>query len=67
MGLSFSNLLRELRKGNGLSRKQVAKQIGENHWTYANWEQGRSEPSRKSIIILAKFYKISVDYLICRP
>lgn len=32
--------------------------------TYNNWEQGNTQPSIEQLIELAKFFGVSVDYLI---
>lgn len=41
----FGNRLKFLRSEKQLSQKQVADRLGVAVSTYANWEQGRREPS----------------------
>ena len=47
--VEFSNYfkirLKQLRTGKGLSQKQLAEILSIPQSTYANWEQGRREPS----------------------
>jgi len=56
--------LKELRTEKNLKQSQVAEEFKIPEATYSNWEQGRSEPSIDSIIMLCKFFNVSAGYLI---
>lgn len=56
--------LLELRAERGLSQRQMAKNLNISQGTYNNWENSNTEPSIGQLIELAKFFEVSVDYLI---
>ena len=62
----FCENLKSIRKERGLSQKQVSLKLGVVESCYANWEQGRTEPSLKDLIDLADFFECSIDYLVGR-
>lgn len=55
--------LRELRKKNKLTQKEVATFIGISESGYGYYEQGRNEPSLETLRKLATKYDVSVSYL----
>ena len=59
----FCNNLRELRKLRGYSQGDVAVMLKIPVSTYANWEQGRREPSIIDIYSILKFYDIKPNDL----
>ena len=64
--LSLGDRLRELRDIKGVSQQIVANLIGLDRSTYAYYESGKTEPSLRTLIILADFYDVTLDYLIGR-
>ena len=60
----FAQNLKILRKEKGLSQKQVALKLGVVESCYANWEQGRTEPSISMLRKLCEIFVINVDELI---
>lgn len=58
------NRLCELRTEKALSQRQIAEQFSVSQGTYNNWENGRTQPSIEQLISLAKFFGVSVDYLV---
>ena len=56
--------LKELRKENSLTQKQIAKIINKSETGYASWEQGLAEPGINDLILLSNYYKVSIDYLV---
>ena len=62
--LIMNNKLKELRKEKGLSQKEIANFIGVSVSAYSNYEQGIREPSYDILIKIAKFYKVSTDFLL---
>ena len=56
--------LKLLRKRNNLSQNALAKKMGVTRATVNAWEMGISFPNAQSLMVLAKFFKVSVDYLL---
>ena len=57
-------LIRFLRENRGLTQKDVAKIVQKGDSTVRMWELGKSEPDNETLLILAKFFGVSVDYLL---
>lgn len=64
MDKKFCNNLRSVRKDCFLTQKQVADKLGVVESCYANWEQGRTEPSIDSLRKLGKIFKIDIESLL---
>ena len=56
--------LKELRKQRNLTQKQVYTGIGLTEKNYQLFEYGTYKPSHDSIIKLADFFDVSIDYLL---
>lgn len=54
----------ELRAEKDLSQRDIARIFNVSQATYNNWENGKTQPSIEQLIALARFYDVSVDYLI---
>lgn len=59
----FCENLKELRNEKGWSQKTTAKKLGVPVSTYANWEQGRREPSIYDIFNFLWVFEITADEL----
>lgn len=46
--------------------KEAARQLEMPYTTYVNYEKGTREPNSETLISLAKFYNVSIDYLLGR-
>ena len=64
MDKMFCSNLKLIRKSSGLTQKQVADKLGVVESCYANWEQGRTEPSIAYIRMLTQIFYVSLDELI---
>lgn len=53
----------ELREYNNLTQKNVGEILGVRQQTYAEWEKGKKIIPLKHLVTLAKYYKVSLDYL----
>ena len=60
----FAERLKELRQENELSQRQLAEKLGLSHSVVAHWENEIRVPSAEAIILLAKFFDVSADYLL---
>lgn len=56
--------LKKLRKDKNLSQLEVAKYLGTSQQNYCRYENGDNEPDINTLIKLATFFHVSVDYLI---
>lgn len=59
----FAKRLKELREENNLSQAMLASQVGLTHTAIGLWEQNKRIPNLEAAIRLAKFFKVSLDYL----
>lgn len=64
MDIKFCNNLKSARKEIGYTQKEVATQLGVVESCYANWEQGRTEPSVEMLRNLGRILKIDIETLI---
>ncbi|HDR8183708.1 TPA: helix-turn-helix transcriptional regulator [Bacillus thuringiensis] len=60
----FGIRLHTLRKERKLRQEDMAKQLGIARTTYAMYEQGNREPDYNTLIKLATFFEVSIDYLL---
>lgn len=60
---SFSKKLKELRKSHKYTQYMLEILTGIDRTTISAYENGTREPSYKNLIILADFFKVSIDYL----
>ena len=60
----FSDNLRKYREKTGKQAKEFSKEIGILYSTYANYEQGRSEPKIDVLVKIANGLGVSVDRLL---
>ena len=58
-----NNKIAELRKENGLSQRQLAKEIATSQANLSRWEQGLNEPSIIECWKIANFFDVSIDFL----
>lgn len=56
--------IRNLREDKELSQRQLADILGVSPSTVGMYEQGRRSPDKEMILELAKFFGVSVDYLL---
>ena len=55
--------IRELREHHDLSQKQIAEDLFMHKTTYVRYETGEREIPLNIAIMLANYYKVSLDYL----
>lgn len=64
--MNFGVRLRELRKERGLTQAELAKLLSIGESTISFYESGKRQPDYETLIRLADFFNVSVDYLIGR-
>ena len=56
--------LKELRKDSGKTQAQIAEFLNIKQNTYSQYENGQREIPLNMLILLAKHYEVSVDYIL---
>lgn len=64
MTIKLGERLKELRQERGLTQKQLAEQLGLHSVTYLHYEKDQHEPPLALLADFAKFFDVSVDYLL---
>ena len=62
----FGIILKELRIEKGLSQRKFGENLGVCNQTVSFWESGSREPDMDTLIKIADFFDVSVDYLLGR-
>ena len=60
--MEYRNRLRLLRKGNYLKQKEIADLLCVSQRTYSDYETGRIMVPVESLMYLARFYDVSLDF-----
>ena len=60
----YNQILRELREDNDLSQKEVAKYLEIKQQVYSRYKIGIRDLPIEHLIKLAKFYKVTTDYIL---
>lgn len=60
----FSKRLKILRQKHNLTQAQLASYLGITEDRVSNFEIGRSQPDIKILVAIARYFKVSLDYLI---
>ena len=58
--------IRDLREDNDLTQKQMGEILSCSQRVYSNYERGELDIPTETLIKLADFHKVSVDYLLNR-
>ncbi len=58
--------LRELRKAKGLSQLRLAMELGLNQNSISRYESGVREADYQTLISIADYFHVSIDYLLER-
>ena len=61
---TLNSIIRDLREDNDIKQETIANYIGVSQQTYSNYENGRREIPIEVVKKLAKYYKVSTDYLL---
>ena len=62
----MNNNLKKLRKNKGLTQIAVQMATGIEQSLLSKFENGERIPPTESLICLADFYNVSMDYIMCR-
>lgn len=64
MGTIFCERLKELRIEKGVGQVELAQAIKASKGIISLWENGLREPKLSNLISIAKFFEVSIDYLV---
>ena len=62
--MEFQQRLYELRKQSGLSHEGLASLLGVTRQAVQKWESGSSRPDMDNLAALARYFNVSLDYLV---
>ncbi|MBQ7918177.1 MAG: helix-turn-helix transcriptional regulator [Clostridia bacterium] len=66
MGNKFKDVLKEIRLEKNVSQVKLAEAIGVSKGIVSMWETGQREPTLSSLVLLADYFGVSLDYLVGR-
>ena len=61
---NFNEILKYLRAEKGVGQVELATAIGVSKGIISLWENGLREPNMSSLIKLAKYFNVTIDYLV---
>ena len=61
--MRYNERIRELREDNFLTQQQIADLLHIGQRTYCDYESGKTRIPIDSLLILAKYYNFSMDYI----
>ena len=64
--MNMQNNLRKLRKERGLTQISLQMKTGIEQSLLSKFETGERIPPTDALMILADFYGVSIDYILCR-
>lgn len=61
--MKYNERIREIREDHSLTQQKIADLLIIGQRTYADYESGKTRIPIDSLLILAKFYNVSLDYI----
>lgn len=61
--MKYNERIREIREDKALTQQKVADLLSVGQRTYADYESGKTRIPVDNLLILAKFYNVSMDYI----
>lgn len=61
--MKYNERIREIREDNQMTQQKVANLLHIGQRTYADYESGKTRIPIDNLMILAKFYNVSMDYI----
>lgn len=59
----YTDIIKELREDNDYTQEEIAKKLNCSQTAYGKYENGKRNITVDNLIILAKFYNVSMDYI----
>lgn len=60
---SFGIILKNLRQERGIGQVELARELNLSKGTISLWENGLREPKLSNLVVIAKYFSVSIDYL----
>jgi len=60
----FGQRLRELRARYRVTQEQIADIVKKSQRTIGHWERDRNQPDNEDLVKIAKYFRVSTDYLL---
>lgn len=61
--MRYNERIREIREDHSITQQKIADLLHIGQRTYADYESGKTRIPVDSLLILAKFYDVSMDYI----
>ena len=61
--MKYNERIREIREGHFLTQQKIADLLNVGQRTYSDYESGKTRIPIDNIMILAKYYNVSMDYI----
>lgn len=61
--MKYNERIREIREDNSLTQQKVADLLSVGQRTYSDYESGKTRIPVDNLLILAKYYNVSLDYI----
>lgn len=61
--MKYNERIREIREDHSLTQQKIADLLYIGQRTYADYESGKTRIPVDSLLILAQFYNVSMDYI----
>ena len=61
--MKYNERIREIREDNSLTQQKIADLLHIGQRTYADYESGKTRIPVDSLLILARFYYVSLDFI----
>jgi len=65
--VNLGKTVKNLREERNMSRETLAQKLGLSYWAIAKYETGERFPDHETIIKIADFFNVTVDFLLGRP
>lgn len=62
----FSEMIKKIRKANGLTQVEFASIFNISNGTIAMWETNKRQPDYDMVVKIANYFNVSIDYLLGR-
>ena len=66
MKSNLHNVLKELRDEKKQTQTELAEILHVSQKTYSNYENGKRQPNIETLIDMANYFRVSIDYLVGR-
>lgn len=63
MNNMFNLRLKELREDKGVGQIELSKELGVSKGIISLWENGLREPKLSNLIVISKYFGVSIDFL----